>query len=171
VILEPIDAHGSTVAPGVRSHSVLLTNLANRIQPLIRYDLGDSVTVHPGRCACGSVFPAISVDGRCGDTLMMPLAHGGLGSVVPLALETVLEERAHVHDFQVVQTAPSALEVRLGGDQAATATAVRRALRAYFRAMGFADVTLAIGGQPPCRDRVSGKLRRVVRHIEKISTD
>jgi phenylacetate-CoA ligase len=166
VILEPIDAKGRPVAPGERSHSVLLTNLANRVQPLIRYDLGDSVTLSGHRCACGSALPVISVEGRCDDALLMPLAHGGVGAVVPLALETVLEEQAHVHDFQVVQTAPSAVTVRLGSDRAAAAAAVRRALRAYFKAMGFADVALRVGEQAPRRDRLSGKLRRVVREVE-----
>jgi phenylacetate-coenzyme A ligase PaaK-like adenylate-forming protein len=168
VILEPIDAGGRPVPPGTRSHSVLLTNLANRVQPLIRYDLGDAVTMHDTPCSCGSAFPAISVEGRCDDTLMMPLAHGGEAAVVPLALATVLEEEAHVHDFQVVQTASGRLKVRLGSEEAAAAGAVRRALQAYFRAMGFADVILDIGPQAPRRDRVSGKLRRVVREVERV---
>ncbi|MGE5160380.1 MAG: hypothetical protein ACM3O5_02635, partial [Betaproteobacteria bacterium] len=70
---------------------------------------------------------------------------------------------AHVHDFQVVQTGAGALTVRLADGEGASAAAVRRALRAYFQAMGFADVALEVGGQPPRRDPVSGKLRRVVR--------
>jgi phenylacetate-CoA ligase len=163
VILEPVDAERRPVEPGTRSHSVLLTNLANRVQPLIRYDLGDAVTLHDRPCACGSAFPAISVEGRCDDTLVMPLAHGGVGTVVPLALATVLEDEAHVHDFQVVQTGRGALKVRLAHEEGASAAAVRRALRAYFHAMGFADVALDVGGQAPRRDPVSGKLRRVVR--------
>lgn len=167
-ILEPVDAERRPVAPGVRSQSVLLTNLANRVQPLIRYDLGDAVTVHDTPCACGSAFPAISVEGRSDDTLVMPLLHGGEGVVVPLALATVLEEEAHVHDFQVVQTATDRLKVRLGSEEVAAAGAVRRALRAYFRAMGFAEVVLEIGRQEPRRDRVSGKMRRVVREVSHV---
>jgi phenylacetate-coenzyme A ligase PaaK-like adenylate-forming protein len=147
---------------------VLLTNLANRVQPLIRYDLGDAVTLHDRPCACGSSFPAISVEGRCDDTLVMPLVHGGLGTVVPLALATVLEDEAHVHDFQVVQTGSGALKVRLADERGGSAAAVRRALRAYFKAMGFADVALEIGGQAPRRDPVSGKLRRVVREVRPV---
>jgi phenylacetate-coenzyme A ligase PaaK-like adenylate-forming protein len=169
VILEPVDEHRHPVAAGVRSHSVLLTNLANRVQPLIRYDLGDSITLHRDACPCGAAFATVSVEGRCDDALVMPLAHGGTASVVPLALATVLEEQAHVHDYQVVQTAPSTLTVRLGGEEAGSATAVRRALRSYFRAMGFSDVALQIGRQPPLRDRSSGKLRRVVRQVARAS--
>jgi phenylacetate-coenzyme A ligase PaaK-like adenylate-forming protein len=142
-----------------------VTNLANRVQPLIRYDLGDAVTLHDQPCSCGSVFPAISVEGRCDDALVMPLAGGGTGTVVPLALATVLEDEANVHDFQVVQTVGGGLKVRLAGEECGAAGSVRRALRAYFRAMGFADVPLEIGGQAPRRDPVSGKLRRVVREV------
>ena len=47
----------------------------------------------------------------------MPLARGGLGTVVPLALATVLEDEAHVHDFQVVQTGSGALKVRLADER------------------------------------------------------
>jgi len=68
-----------------------------------------------------------------------------------------------VHDFQVVQTGAGALKIRLAGEDATAAEAVRRALRAYLRAMGFADIALEVGGQAPRRDPVSGKLRRVVR--------
>jgi phenylacetate-coenzyme A ligase PaaK-like adenylate-forming protein len=57
VVLEPVDSDYRPVPPGVMSHSVLLTNLANRVQPIIRYDLGDSVLMEPAPCACGSPFP------------------------------------------------------------------------------------------------------------------
>ena len=33
--------------PGVASAKVLVTNLYNRLQPLIRYELGDSFTRQP----------------------------------------------------------------------------------------------------------------------------
>ncbi len=42
----------------------VLTNLANTVQPLIRYDLGDQVTMQTERCMCGSPLPVIEVQGR-----------------------------------------------------------------------------------------------------------
>ena len=44
-ILEPVDANYQPVPAGVTSHTVLVTNLVNRVQPIIRYDLGDRVTL------------------------------------------------------------------------------------------------------------------------------
>lgn len=162
VILEPIDRHGRPVAPGTRSHSVLLTNLANRIQPLIRYDLGDSITMIDTPCGCGSRFRVMSVEGRTDEALVFPLAAGGTATVVPLALATVMEDEACVHDFQVTQTAPRKLQIRLGGDEHGSARKVRRALGSYFDALGIGAVSIDIARRAPMRDEVSGKLRRVI---------
>ena len=54
---------------GEPGHTTLLTNLANHVQPLIRYDLGDGVLVHRAACACGSPLPVIEVEGRGDDML------------------------------------------------------------------------------------------------------
>ncbi len=162
VILEPIDSRGRPVPPGTRSHSVLLTNLANRVQPLIRYDLGDSITMMATPCGCGSRFPVISVEGRTDESLVFPLTGGGTATVVPLALATVMEDDARVHDFQVTQTAPRKLQIRLGGDEHGSAGDVRRALGSYFEALGIGAVSIDIARRAPVRDQVSGKLRRVI---------
>lgn len=49
-ILEPVEEDFAPTPAGTPSHTVLLTNLANRIQPIVRYDLGDSVLVKPDPC-------------------------------------------------------------------------------------------------------------------------
>ena len=141
---------------------MLLTNLANRIQPLIRYDLGDAVTIADTPCGCGSRFPVMSVEGRTDEALVFPLTGGGTATVVPLALTTVMEDDACVHEFQVTQTAPRKLQVRLGGDEHGSAGEVRRALSSYFDTLGIGAVSIDIARRPPARDQVSGKLRRVI---------
>lgn len=162
VILEPVDRQGRHVPLGKRSHSVLLTNLANRVQPLIRYDLGDAVTLHREPCACGSAFPAMSVEGRHDDSLHLPLPSGETVAVVPLALATILEDDACVHDFQVTQTEPRRLTVRLGSQESTPARSVKRVLNNYFGALGVDDVAVDIQRLAPVRNARSGKLRRVI---------
>ncbi len=76
VILEPVEKDFHPTPAGEPSHTVLLTNLANRIQPLIRYDLGDSVLMRPDSCPCGSSLPAIRVAGRHDDVLRLKAADG-----------------------------------------------------------------------------------------------
>jgi phenylacetate-coenzyme A ligase PaaK-like adenylate-forming protein len=58
VVLEPLDAAMRPVEPGVRSHTVAVTNLVNRVEPIIRYDLGDSVT--DGRVVVDPAAPILS---------------------------------------------------------------------------------------------------------------
>ena len=47
VIIEPVDRDGNVVAPGRSADKILLTNLYNRTQPLIRYEITDAMTVLP----------------------------------------------------------------------------------------------------------------------------
>jgi len=79
-LLEPVDEHDRPVPPGQLSYAVLVTNLASRVQPLIRYKMGDRVTISPDACPCGSPFPVIRVIGRTDEILTFPIPAGVDGS-------------------------------------------------------------------------------------------
>src|SRR5690606_26226061 len=113
VILEPVDENLQPVPPGQTSQSVLLTNLANHVQPIIRYNLADRITVNPEPCACGSHLPAIRVEGRTDDILRFTRLDGTMVPVLPLALWSVIKETAGVQRFQAIQTASDRLQIRL----------------------------------------------------------
>ena len=163
VLLEPVDAAGRPVPPGSCGEKVWLTNLANHVQPLIRYELGDRVTLQAEPCACGSPLPVISVQGRSDDVLELRGARGERVRLLPLALTTILEEHGRVFDFQLVQTGAAALRLDLGAvhDAAATAAA-REALRAWLGAQGLAAVRVSTRRVETWRSSRSGKRRRVV---------
>ena len=110
-VLEPVDADYRPVPPGEQSHTVLLSNLANRVQPVLRYDLGDSILQRPDPCPCGTPLPAIRVQGRSADVLTFSKEDGGRVSIPPLALE--VDQIPGVDLSQIVQTAPTSLRVRL----------------------------------------------------------
>jgi phenylacetate-coenzyme A ligase PaaK-like adenylate-forming protein len=153
------------VPPGEPSHTTLLTNLANRVQPLIRYEIGDSITVLPDRCPCGSPMPSIKVQGRSDDVLSIAGRDGAAVKLMPLALATVLEDDALVNDFQLLQTGQRRLLLRLGLAERARADAACAALRAYLQRLDLAGVRVEIDPSPPHREPGSGKLRRVVRTV------
>jgi phenylacetate-coenzyme A ligase PaaK-like adenylate-forming protein len=161
VVLEPVDARLRPVPPGVPSHTVLLTNLVNRVQPLIRYALGDSVTLDRDACPCGCALPSMTVEGRHDDVLVYPRADGTAVRLLPLVLCTVMEDEAGVHDFQLVQSDAGVLGVRLGGGERGCRARVQHALRAHLDALGLGHVRVSIEHAGPQRDPVSGKLRRV----------
>jgi phenylacetate-CoA ligase len=165
VLLEGVDAQGRPVPPGVPSHTTLLTNLANRTQPLIRYDIGDSISVLPEPCPCGSPMPAIQVQGRCDDVLSVAGAHGRPVKLMPLALATVLEDEALVNDFQVLQTGQRHLVLHLGRAERPRAQVACAALRAYLKRLDLGTVRVDLDPAPPHREAHSGKLRRVVNAV------
>ncbi len=166
LVLEPVDADLLPVPPGEPSHTVLLTNLANHIQPLIRYDLGDSVLARPDRCPCGSPLPAIRVEGRRDDVLRLTAAGGRRVSVPPLAVGSVVERTRDVYRWQLAQDGPSSvrlrLEVRPGTDADAVWRDVAAGLSAYLADQGLARATVVRDDEPPERSAASGKLRQVI---------
>lgn len=166
VVLEPVDRDGRPARAGEASHSVLLTNLANRVQPIIRYDLGDSVIANPERCGCGSSLPAIRAEGRRDDVLALRARDGTIVRLSPLALTTVVEDATAGHRFQLVQTAPDRIAVRLGvadpRERTAEWDAACKALHAYLAHQALGNVELALDAQPPIPDPRSGKLREVI---------
>lgn len=165
VILEPVDEQHRPVPAGQPSCTTLLTHLANPVQPLIRYDLDDQLTVHTEPCACGSPLPVIEVRGRHDDPLVMAGQHGQPVTLLPLALTTVLEDDAGVFDFQLCQKNDHTLVLRLAltGDEAECAMArCRAALKAFAALQGLKHVqVLEESGQPVRRGR-SGKVCRVI---------
>jgi phenylacetate-coenzyme A ligase PaaK-like adenylate-forming protein len=164
VILEPVDAAGEPVPPGEASHTTLLTNLANRVQPLIRYDLGDSVTMLPGACPCGSPLPGIRPEGRCDETLHMELPDGTARPLLPLVLATVVEEAQGVLRYQVLQAGPLRLKLRIeeapGYDRALVCGEVLHRLRTYLSSQGLESTSLDLSEERPRSDTAGGKLRQ-----------
>jgi len=165
VILESVDERHSPVPAGQAGSTTLLTNLANRVQPIIRYDLGDRVCVRAAPCACGSALPVIEVQGRIDDSIVLADASGTSVRLLPLALTTVLEEEAGLFDFQLQQQGDGSLQLSVsagGADGAGMATRGRTVLRKYLKAQGLQGVTVNVRcGLPPTPGR-SGKVQRVV---------
>lgn len=165
LILEPVDEHYRPVPAGQPSCTVLLTHLANTVQPLIRYDLGDQITMHSEGCACGSALPVIEVQGRQDAPLVMAGRDGKPVTLLPLALTTVLEDQAGVFDFQLCQRDEHTLVLRLGLQGAMAVAAMARcqaALKAFAAAQGISSFRVVEElGRPVLRGR-SGKTRRVM---------
>lgn len=163
-ILEPVDEDYNPVPAGTTSHTVLVTNLANRVQPLIRYDLGDRVTFAADPCPCGSSFPAVRVEGRSGDLLSFGAPDGRQVTILPLALGTVIEETAGVRRFQAIRAGPGTLRLRLevepGADKAHVQEAVEERLASYFAAQRAGTVAIEHTDELPRTDR-SGKFRQI----------
>ena len=165
VIIESVDADGQPVPDGTMGQTTLLTNLANHVQPLIRYDLGDRTTISHQRCACGSPLPTISVHGRDDE----PLSLGPEGvTLLPLALTTVLEEDAGLFDFQLIRRGPRDLLLRSGLEGETANLALQRgrdALTAFFVSHGVSGVRITCRTDATLSRGKSGKIPRILASV------
>ena len=164
VLLEPVEADGRPTPPGKPSHTVLVTNLANHVQPIVRYDLGDRVSMRGAPCPCGNPMPAIRVEGRNDDILVLRGPGKHATALAPLALTTVLDDACGEHRYQLVQRGDR-LALRVAAEGSAHERIGRAALadlRAFLQAQGLGNVRVALERTAPRRDAASGKLRTVM---------
>jgi phenylacetate-coenzyme A ligase PaaK-like adenylate-forming protein len=102
-IVEVVDAAGRPVAPGRPGDKLLLTNLVNRTQPLIRYELLDAVQLAEGPDPSGRPYDRIEkVDGRSDEVLRLPAREGGSVSVHPYRLRAPFVRLLDVLQYQIV---------------------------------------------------------------------
>ncbi len=113
-IVEVVDENNRPVPPGTYGAKLLVTNLFNRTQPLIRYEISDSVCLGSDVGPKGGPFRRIDgVQGRTEDVLRFPSASGGELVVHPLTFHRVLDTLP-VSGWQVVQKADG-LNILLSG--------------------------------------------------------
>jgi phenylacetate-CoA ligase len=102
VIVEVVDQHHRPVPPGTPGHKVLLTNLVNLTQPLIRYELTDSVTLADGPNPLGLPYARIAaVDGRSDDIITLEAPGGGRVAVHPFRLRAPFAALPEVRQYQI----------------------------------------------------------------------
>jgi phenylacetate-CoA ligase len=114
VIPEVVDRDNRPVPPGVYGDKLLITVLFGRTQPLIRYELSDSVRLAGRQCPCGRPFALIDgIQGRMEDILRLPAASGGEVPIDPVVFDQVMD-RLPAGEWQVVQEADG-LNILLSG--------------------------------------------------------
>lgn len=122
VITEFLRDDGSPCSPG-EDGRLVVTELINYGQPLIRYELGDRGVPSDRRCPCGRGLPLMEqVTGRTADFLR---AEGGFRVQGISIIENTLTKLPGIRQMQIVQEEPLRLQVHLvpgpgWGDDVAT---------------------------------------------------
>jgi phenylacetate-coenzyme A ligase PaaK-like adenylate-forming protein len=157
VILEAVDEAMRPVPDGTLSATVLLTVLANDVQPFIRYDLGDCVRYCEDSCPCGSPFRGFQVEGR-----QATLVRVGEVTLSPLVFDL---EHDHARRIQLVQTSERDFEVRIQlTDEAAAGLVFQQVIESVKRVFhdnGLDDVTVRESQASP-EFTASGKFHDVL---------
>jgi phenylacetate-coenzyme A ligase PaaK-like adenylate-forming protein len=157
VIFEAVDEAMKPVPDGTLSATVLLTVLANEVQPFIRYDLGDCIRFDKDSCPCGSPFRSFQVEGR-----QATLVRVGEVTLSPLVFDLKNDQAQRI---QLVQTGEFDFELRIQLADGAPAELVFQevigSVKQVFLDNGLDDVTVRASEAPP-GFTASGKFHEVV---------
>jgi putative adenylate-forming enzyme len=160
VISEVVDEQYRPVPPGEYGAKILVTTLFSRTQPLIRYELNDSVRVSAEPHDCGLPFAVLEgIQGRVENSLMLPAAAGGEVLIRPLVINRIMDI-VPVSGWQVVQQADSGLVVLLIGarngltdeglvDQISRSLAQEGARVPYIRIQHVSEIPKTAAGKSP----------------------
>jgi phenylacetate-coenzyme A ligase PaaK-like adenylate-forming protein len=154
-IVELVDGQNLPVRPGVPSARVLVTNLHNLTQPLIRYELTDRFVRYPAVDDSGYLRAEIS--GRAEDVFK----YGSI-EVHPIVIDTVMMKVLSVAEYQARQT-HLGVDVDVVTHGAIELAAVEAAIAHGLNRAGVVNATATVGVVDEiARHPETGKVRRFV---------
>ena len=110
VVVEVLDSDDQPAAPG-KPGKIVITNLMNFTQPIIRYRLKDVVQISKRKCKCGASLPIIEkVWGRTGDVLWIKRPDGDYEVIDPILFNLKVPGLAKL---QVIQEANDFLRIKV----------------------------------------------------------
>jgi phenylacetate-coenzyme A ligase PaaK-like adenylate-forming protein len=164
VVIEIVDENNEAVPPGLPGAKVLLTNLINYAQPLIRYELTDSVVESPLPNPTGRPWRRLlSVDGRTADILYLRGQDGATAVVHPSVLGSAVAPIAEVGEYSFVYDARGLHAQVVLAPEAATdiPERLRQALIAAVASTGAVAPAVDVQPVPALPREPGGKLRLV----------
>ena len=167
-LVENVDPDGQPVPAGQPGARLLVTNLYNLVQPLLRLEVTDLVTLDPDPCPCGRTLVRVStIHGRSDDVLSLPARDGGRVDVHPLQF-ALLTRDPQVREFQVVQDGP-VLRILIVPSHAATAgddpletTGLGQAVAEQLLGLGVQDPQVTVERRHQLPRSAGGKLKLVI---------
>lgn len=164
LIIEPVDKENKPVENGVLSDKILLTNLSNYTQPIIRFEITDRIIMHNEPCTCGKTSPWLEIEGRTDEILRFETKQGSV-KILPLALYAILKEIHGVERFQLIQHEENRLELRLvikeGKNEKEVFEEARTNILNYLKANKIEEATVYLSENKPEHHVKSGKFKHI----------
>ena len=146
LVYEVVDQDGRRLPEGMSGARVLVTNLCNRLLPLIRYEISDIATLDSAPCPCGRPYARVTaIDGRREDYMTLRAVQGGTIRIHAGRLRAPLAGVPGLRQFQVVPGAERVtlrMSVRHDADAEAVRQSATRIARNVLNNLG-ADVAVA----------------------------
>ncbi|MCH5233298.1 MAG: phenylacetate--CoA ligase family protein [Muribaculaceae bacterium] len=156
VIVEPVDKDMNPITnPDEYSDGVLITDLSNFVQPIIRYYVNDRVKLYPPKDEIS--LPVLKIDGRVADTFTLCGKQFSMVNII-----TKAEVWPGLLKYQIVQTDPDSMEVRgicaPGFDPEEVLKSLASKLEEYFHGYGCENAKFNFSLQPLLYNERGGKI-------------
>ena len=161
IVVEIVDPQGRVLPPG-QAGEIVVTHLATKDFPFIRYRTGDVAVLDDGRCACGRGLPMLrEIQGRTTDFVVAAdgtVMHG-------LALIYILRDLPGVKQFKIVQESLQATRMLLVRRRHFRCRAACPRFEHKARARLGPQVQISVEQVDDIPPEQSGKFRYVVSHV------
>jgi phenylacetate-coenzyme A ligase PaaK-like adenylate-forming protein len=162
IIVETVGESGSALPPG-EAGEIVVTHLATRDFPLVRYRTGDMGILDDRRCACGRGLPLLKeIQGRNTDFIIAAdgtVMHG-------LALIYVLRDLPGIARFKIVQESATSTRVLVVPEDSFGETQINAIIRGLKARLG-ENVKICIQQVAEIPPEPSGKFRYVVSRVAR----
>lgn len=161
IVVEIIDEAGRVLPPG-QSGEIVVTHLATRDYPFIRYRTGDIGALGDDICSCGRGLPVLKdIQGRSTDFVVAQdgtVLHG-------LSLIYILRDLPGVRAFKIVQESRTLTRSLIVLETGASPDGMADTVAAGFRRRLGEEVEVAVEFVESIPAERSGKFRYVVSHV------
>ncbi|MFV0476229.1 MAG: phenylacetate--CoA ligase family protein [Parahaliea sp.] len=162
IVLEIVDPEGRMLPAGEQGE-IVVTHMATRDFPFVRYRTGDIGVLSPDACSCGRGLPVLaSVEGRSTDFVVAEngaLVHG-------LALIYILRDMPEVDRFKIIQESLQKTVVQLVPNTGFDERCREQVATAFRQRLG-AGVDVTIEEVDDIAAEASGKFRYVISRVER----
>lgn len=164
IIVETVDMNGNATPPEIPGE-IVVTHLATRDFPFIRYKTGDVGVLTDEPCPCGRGLPLLKeIQGRTTDFVLAQdgtVMHG-------LALIYVVRDLPGVREFKIVQESLDYVRVLIATDADFAEANMNTIVEGIKRRLG-AGVTVKIERVAEVPKEASGKFRYIISRVDGVA--
>lgn len=170
VKIEAVDNDFNVLPYGVKSDQALITVYGNKVQPVIRYVVGDRITLHKSDCPCGCRFDWLEIQGRTSDIVYFDGKNGEKTGVSPLTLMINMDRFysngvENFNDYQIIVHPENKIELRLAFiepcNHKEVFDAVKKGIIDYLKSLEIEVGEVYLSDVPPVVPEPGVKKRRV----------
>jgi phenylacetate-CoA ligase len=172
-IIEVVDECNRAVPDGSPANKILITNLFNYTQPLIRYVVSDMITISPEMCPCGRPLRLIAkMEGRSDDIVYLKDLRGRDIPVHPIHFASIMGLFREIKEYQVVHEEDGlhiGIVLREKTSEGEIASMLKEKLRGNLESLGAScpDIHVQFVEKMKRDSRLMGKLKLVKSNLRR----